>query len=125
MTSSDTLFGSILSRATLAWSNDERMVVSADLILVTAASPLATGEGPAASSPEIAWSMDASLFPRKSDSALTAAAGSFSSNCGFVESDSCSGSSEPHTLSVHATGSVVGRDGTARSWTRRWARGSR
>jgi len=38
---------------------------------------LATGEGPAASSPEIAWSMDASLFPRKSDSALTAAAGSF------------------------------------------------
>src|SRR6185312_13203371 len=107
VTSSDTLFGSILSRAILAWSKDERMVVSADLILVTAASPLATGAGPAASSPEIAWSMDASLFPRKSDNALTAADGSFSSNCGFVESDSCSPSSEPHTLSVHWTGSVV------------------
>ena len=72
----------------MAWSNDERMVVSADLILATAASPSATGAGPAASSPESAWSIDASLLPRKSDSALTAAAGSFWSNCGFVESDS-------------------------------------
>ena len=58
------LFGSTLSIAVFALSNDARTVVSVVLSLVTIASPSATGAGPAASSPVRAWSIVLTALPR-------------------------------------------------------------
>ena len=111
----------------LAWSNDERMRrSSADLILATAASPFGhrgrvrprrARRSPGRSTPRSS--------PRKSDSALTAAAGSFCVELRLVESD-CLQRQQRAAHLVRPRHRVGGRrDGTARSWTHRWAPGSR
>jgi hypothetical protein len=51
--------------------------------------------------------MALSLLPRKAEIDLARAAGSSPAGCGGVASDCWTGSSEPHTLSIHTTGSVI------------------
>ena len=72
-----------------------------------AASPPATGEGPAASRSASDLSMAVSLLPRNAEIDVAVAVGSSSVCCGTVLSVCWSGSSEPQTLFIHTTGSVV------------------
>src|SRR6185437_3790264 len=80
----------------------------ADSSLPTAASPPATGEGPAASRSVSVVARAVALLPRNAEIDAAVAVALSPVFWGTVLRVCWSGSSEPQTLSIHTTGSGVG-----------------